>query len=358
MSKTSSKQKYKDTEECIVKANTPKHTSPPQCIRMVVLTALQDNIAHNSDIGGLGSNELQVGASRYAMATPCEFSKDEYSFAKQGLELYKFTNQQRNGLNFIKKLSKTLPRKNPGEDVPSYLTHLMQFTQHEHIQLQQSIDYLSNIVKDWYEKTYSISVVVIPSRNIIPRVAGCDEEICVIPGNPMMHMDYFSFEDAYKSQCDVPQIKKWKEILDKHEILTSISQKESEKIELCSKHTVDDMIDLVNIWFPTGPVYDWTLAFLPHLEEKNYKKVQIISGSVAASIPLKKIPAEAKIVYKENIDWGDAFLFRSASCPEQGKRGILHGSIRISNDKHIRRSFECRFMIFKHPSNGGKRLKH
>jgi len=56
--------------------------------------------------------------------------------------------------------------------------------------------------------------------------------------------------------------------------------------------------------------------------------VQIISGSIASSVLLRKIPAEAKIIYKD-------------------KKGILHGSFRISNDDHIRSSFECRFMIFK-----------
>jgi len=54
------------------------------------------------------------------------------------------------------------------------------------------------------------------------------------------------------------------------------------------------------------------------------------------SIPLRKIPAEAKIIYKNNMTLGYAYLFRSVSCPEQAKKGILYGS------------FECRFMIFKH----------
>jgi hypothetical protein len=68
------------------------------------------------------------------------------------------------------------------------------------------------------------------------------------------------------------------------------------------------------------------VSTFPFIEEQKYKKVQIIGGSIASSIPLRKILAEAKIIYKNNMTWGDAYLFRSASCPEQRKKGILHGS--------------------------------
>jgi hypothetical protein len=81
------------------------------------------------------------------------------------------------------------------------------------------------------------------------------------------------------------------------------------------------------------------------LVEPKYTKVEIITGSIAASVPLKTIPAEAEIAYMEDMKWGDAYLFRAVNGPK--KKGVLHGSIRISNDKHIRRSFECRMMIFK-----------
>lgn len=67
----------------------PNHTDPPKCIRMVVLTALKDNVVENSRIGGLGAGELKVGASRYAMASSSDFT--EFSFASDGLELYNFS---------------------------------------------------------------------------------------------------------------------------------------------------------------------------------------------------------------------------------------------------------------------------
>ena len=332
-------QEYPYIGSCVYMNDIPNHTDPPKCIRMVVLTALKDNVVENSRIGGLGAGELQVGASRYAMASSSDFT--EFSFASDGLELYNFSEQEMINLNSIKEISKTLPRKDPGAHVPDYAKSFVQYTPEEHGILQHSIDYLSMIVKEWYTKIFKVNVDVIPTRNIVPRAAGCDQTKCVIPGNPMMHLDYFSFSDAYDAQCNVERQNEINADLARFGIPNTI-------VNDCRNYNKEDMIDLVNIWFPTGPVHDWPLAFMPFIQEQEYIKVQIISGSIASSVPLRKIPAEAKIIYKNNMTWGDAYLFRSASCPEQGKKGILHGSFRISNDDHIRRSFECRFMIFKH----------
>jgi hypothetical protein len=126
---------------------------------MVVLTALKDDVVENSRIGGLGAGELKVGASRYAMASSFDFT--EFSFASDGLELYNFSEQEMINLNAIKEISKTLPRQIMQSRL--YSIH------------QKNMEYYSN-------------VHVIPTRNIVPRAAGCDETKCVIPSNPMMHM--------------------------------------------------------------------------------------------------------------------------------------------------------------------------
>lgn len=53
-------------------------------------------------------------------------------------------------------------------------------------------------------------------------------------------------------------------------------------------------------------------------------------------------------MYNINIDWGDIYLFRTCHIKNDPiKRGIYHGSFRISKDHHIRRSVEVRCMIFK-----------
>jgi hypothetical protein len=304
---------------------------------MVVLTALKDGVAQGQEIGGLGAEELSVGASRYAAAYPCDFS--EFSFMEHGLEAVRFTKKQKALLKPIKTISASLPRKAPLGDYPSYLKIYTQFTNDEHHKMQTAIDELATMVKVWYTKTTGDSdIVVIASRNIVPRAAGCDSEKCVIPGNPMMHLDYLTFADAYNAQCDVAKQIEW------NKILTSQGMPPV-AVNECDKYPLEDLLDVINIWFPTQSVMDWPLAFIPSLVEPRYTKVQIISGSIAASVPLKKIPAEAKIAYLENMKWGDAYLFRAVNGP--GKPGVLHGSIRISNEKHIRRSFECRMLIFK-----------
>jgi hypothetical protein len=46
------------------------------------------------------------------------------------------------------------------------------------------------------------------------------------------------------------------------------------------------------------------------------------------SIPLRKIPAEAKIIYKNNMTLGDAYLFRSVSL-------VLNKLKRVSCTGHL-----------------------
>lgn len=326
--------------DCPLKTEAPRHTDPPKCIRMVVLTALKDNIQELSEIGGLGANELMVGASRYAMATPSNFA--DFQFKKDGLELIQFTKDQLLKLQPLKNLSSTLPRDHNPQGQPEFIKLITQFNQNEHRQLQAGIDDLALIVKEWYEKNLGTRVIVVPSRNIVPRAAGCQHDKCVIPGNPMMHLDYFNFEDAYNAQCDQERQTQWNEINEKYGVPAI-------KINSCPDK--NNLLDVINLWFPTEDVRDWPLAFMPDIEETKYTKVQIISGSIAASVPLRKIPAEAKIVYKDEMKWGDAYIFRSATGPD--KKAVLHGSIRITNENFIRRSYECRFLIFKDTSAGG-----
>lgn len=325
-------------EKCDFKTKKPTHTDPPECIKMVVLTALKDNIQQGSAIGGLGAGELSVGTSRYALASPSDFS--EYSFIKDGVEAVKFTKKEKELLNAIRKISATLPRPVPDGDYPAYLKVFTQFTPKEHFEMQRAIDYLANIVKKWYSKTTGKhNIVVIPSRNIVPRAAGAEIKPGVIPGNPMMHLDYLTFSDAYNAQCNIEMQQEWNDLLSQYGVPKS-------RVNDCSSYALKDLVDVVNVWFPTYEVEDWPLAFIPDLVEPKFTKVQIISGSIAASVPLKTIPAEATISYMENMKWGDAYFFRAVNGPKN-KKGVLHGSIKITKEKHIRRSFECRMMIFK-----------
>ena len=164
-------------EKCPFKTKKPTHTDPPECIRMVVLTALKDGIEQGSAIGGLGAGELSVGASRYAMAHPCDFS--EFSFLKDGVEAIKFTKKQKALLDPIRKISSSLPRKVPVGDYPAYLKIYTQFTANEHLELQIAIDNLATMTKNWYSQiTGNDNIVIVPSRNIVPRAAGCELFCC------------------------------------------------------------------------------------------------------------------------------------------------------------------------------------
>jgi len=64
---------------------------------MVVLTALKYNVVENSMIGGLVADELQVWASRYAMASSSDFT--EFSFLQDLYTTMSFTSCNRPGRN-------------------------------------------------------------------------------------------------------------------------------------------------------------------------------------------------------------------------------------------------------------------
>jgi hypothetical protein len=320
---------------------------------MVVLTALKNDVQDNENIGGLGKHELKVGASRYAVANSSDFT--EYKFDKDGIELIRFDKSFMNNPTIlaIREISASLPRKHPAP-ANDFTDVNAVFTPDEHKTMQHAVDILSGIIENWYKGCYpeERNIVVLSSRNMVPRAAGSDNVSSVIPGNPMMHLDYFDFHDAYKAQCNLTRQAEWNKLLidrDLSEYVVAVNN--------CETYGYDNLLDVVNIWFPTSLVQDWPLTFMPDVHEENFTQIEIISGSVASSVRLEKVPLEANIVYKEDMDLGEAYLFRSASDTREAskKKSVLHGSIRISNKNYIRRSFECRFMVFRDKTASGMR---
>lgn len=214
---------------------------------------------------------------------------------------------------------------------------------------QDAIDKLQEFIKNkYYELTGIENIQVVASRHLIFRIAGSTGQSNQIPGNPLTHLDYNNFENAQNKQCEtypgnhnVPQVN-------------------------CPKSN-SKMIDFVNIWFPTNLVEDWPLGFIVGMDDNNadipisdYKTIEIVSGSIAASIEPRD---DIKVAYKKNMQPGEAYLFRSATQSTKepdtpdNKKGLYHGSFRISNEPAERRSIELRFMIFQSISGGKKKTK-
>jgi hypothetical protein len=117
-----------------------------------------------------------------------------------------------------------------------------------------------------------------------------------------------------------------------------------------------DMIDVVNIWFPTIEVQDWPLGFLEpdSVEIKDYVPIQLVVGSQAASLRYKE---ELKVIYKDRMKPPEVYFFRSAT-KDPSKKGIIHGSFRITKEPIQRRSIELRCCIFKNINLVGGRKKN
>lgn len=192
---------------------------------------------------------------------------------------------------------------------------------------QNYINILEKFIKEKYCEQYDLDITTVEavcSRHLILRAAG---QIFsnVIPGNPLFHLDYNSSDNAYSRQC-VNQ--------DMYIFQTHCPEK-------------DNILDIVNIWFPTSEVVDWPLGFIPinHTSLINDFTIELVSSSQAASLTYKD---EYNVMYKPNMTWGDVYMFRTSHINNNiNKKGIYHGSFSISPEPKIRRSCKIRCLLFK-----------
>jgi hypothetical protein len=242
---------------------------------------------------------------------------NEYNFVKDGFETVLFDDTTFGNLKPIYEISQQLTPTTlaPPDELPI---------------IQKSIDVLQNwMTKIYAEKTGISNITVVCSRHMILRVAGCDEKTCHIPGNPLIHLDYIDFEKTYERQCLEQE---------KHPIPVKCPP-------------LEQLIDVVNIWFPTEEVQDWPLGFLDinSVEIKDYVPIQLVVGSHAASMRYKD---GLTVLYKNKMTVPEAYIFRSATQSSE-KKGLLHGSFRITDSSYLRKSVELRCLIFKN-TEGGK----
>lgn len=196
------------------------------------------------------------------------------------------------------------------------------------VELQKYIDILQLWIQEKYtELTGEQNIQAVCSRHLIMRLAGCDETSCQIPGNPLSHLDYISFDATYERQC-----------------------KEQEQYKYRSNcPQFEKMIDVVNIWFPTEEVKDWPLGFIDidSVEIKDYVPIELVVGSKACSLRYKP---ELNVIYKNNMKPPEVYFFRSAT-KDESKKGVFHSSFRITGQNYQRRSIELRCCIFKKETN-------
>jgi hypothetical protein len=253
----------------------------------------------------------------------------EYNFKDHGFETVLFDPATLSELEPVYSISKSLTpaTPSPSDELPV---------------IQHSIDVLQSWMKRVYaEKTGNSNIEVVCSRHMILRIAGCDAKSCHIPGNPLIHLDYIDFEKTYERQCLEQE---------KHPIPVHCPPKEN-------------LIDVVNIWFPTEEVHDWPLGFLEpsSIEIKDYVPIQLVVGSHAASV---RHNDRLSVIYKDNMKVPEVYMFRSATGSKD-KMGLLHGSFRITDQHILRRSVELRCLIFSTlpgsagggSSSGGKRTR-
>jgi len=200
---------------------------------------------------------------------------------------------------------------------------------------QKTIDYIQQWVgKKYAELTGMQNFEVLCSRNLIMRIAGCDDKSCHVPGNPLFHLDFIDFEKTYERQC--------------------LDQEKYKTPNKCPP--LEYLVDVINIWFPTQEIQDWPLGFInnENIEIRDYVPVQIVSGSRAASMRYKD---GLTVSYKKGMKTPEVYMFRSAT-ENVDKKGTFHGSFRISEEPILRYSVEIRCCIFRNETVvGGKKTR-
>jgi hypothetical protein len=299
-----------------------KAGNPPVEEDKVVISFLGDNFLAGSviDLGVHLIDKTIINNQN----VDCEKYEDiaKYEFREKGFQTLRFEPEVQHKLKRIYDIShKLLPNEKKDLD--------------EDPEIQDYIDYLQEWIKQKYtELTGETDIVAVCSRHLIMRIAGCDNVSCQIPGNPLFHLDYISFEATYNRQC-----------------------REQEQFKYPQKcPPLENMIDVVNIWFPTVEVKDWPLGFLDidSVEVKDYVPIQLVVGSQASSLRYKE---DLKVFYKDKMQPPEVYFFRSAT-KDATKKGVIHGSFRITDDSFQRRSVELRCCIFKNKNRlGGKKTK-
>jgi len=239
---------------------------------------------------------------------------DKYTFIQHGFQT----------LNFEPEILELL------EPIYKYSSELSPDIKGPHDE-DEEIQTCINILEKWIKKKYieltgETDITCVCSRHLIMRIAGCNETSCQIPGNPLLHLDYMSFDKAYTRQC---------------------GEQEIQPIPV-SCPDIDKLIDIVNIWFPSKPVRDWPLGFIDieNIKINDYVPIELVVGSKAASLRYKRYEPELRIVYKNNMDVPELYMFRSATKDEY-KKGVFHSSFRITHENIQRHSVELRCCVFK-----------
>jgi hypothetical protein len=312
----------------------------------------------------LGSVDMKKSKNITKYIPTDEYDDDKYKFDKNGFEC----------ININSILNDIVPIINKSQRLE--INDIPTSTEWAEPINQNAIDILESFVEKKYKELMNINsdtIKVVASRNLIFRIAGAKVPSNQIPGNPLTHLDYSSFENARKRQCE--QFKGFEGNTTNPNDYPQVKCPENAK-----------MIDFVNIWFPTTLIQDWSLGFIvpkdddipiANIQVEDYKIIQIVSGSIASSIEPRD---DIKVAYKKDMNLGEAYLFRSATeyteKPEnadetfnlndhtKNKKGLYHGSFRITDNSFERRSIELRFLVSdtSQPSNNytqtaGKKTK-
>lgn len=102
---------------------------------------------------------------------------------------------------------------------------------------------MQELIKKEYCRIYKLdesTITAVCSRHLVIRAAGSIYQ-SIIPCNPLLHLDYNTSDIAYQRQCENQDNYK-------------------HPVKCLSKNL---LLDVVNIWFPTTKIEDWTLGFIP-----------------------------------------------------------------------------------------------
>ena len=295
--------------------------SSPTLDEHVVLSFLGKNFLPTQKVD-LGQHALDrtMIESHNIHATPYT-DLNEYNFKDHAFQTLQFNEEDKEQLTYI--FDKSLELE-PASKFPDWTD--------PHV--QRCIHYLEDwIMRKYTEMTGEQNIQAVCSTHLIFRIAGCDKDSCQIPGNPLFHLDYISFDSTYDRHC-----------LEQEQWAIRVHCPPKEQL-----------IDVVNVWFPTTVVQDWPLGFInkEQIDLIDYIPIQIVSGSMAASLRYKD---GLQVTYKDHMEPGEVYMFRSATeSPE--KKGLMHGSFRITSDPIQRRSIELRCLIFRKINGGTKKNK-
>lgn len=318
------------------KRNQPQIGGPPIANDEVSLTFLDTAYEYDSaklPLRSLGIFKLAERKQDFvaeSVTADAFTDTNKYNLNSHGFQVIKFAEDEWSRLAPIVTASRAMKPSNAGNSTNNAIR-------------DSAIDILTEVVGKHLGNIYGEDVNIIPSRNILLRLGGCDKETCYVPQNPLMHLDYIDFISAYERQCN-PE----------HQI-DPVTRKPYNTILDCPPF--EYLVDVINIWFPTEYITDWPLGFIVNkLGIYDYEPYEILSRVVAASV---KYRPDLTVAYKKDMMPGEAYIFRSAneyfelddSKSYIGKIGALHGSFRISDKPSLRHSIELRFMVFRKPDN-------